>query len=94
MPMVKRSRVWSVVFVAMLVASACSDGTPADRSATSPSVASLRPSATPTDPLAERMTPAMAAEVLDFEAPAVGGGVLRGLDYSGRDVVLWFFAPW
>jgi hypothetical protein len=35
-----------------------------------------------------------AQQLLDFDAPRVGGGRLRGADYVGRDVVLWFFAPW
>ncbi len=35
-----------------------------------------------------------AAQVLNFEAPNLAGGVLRGADYVGRDVALWFWAPW
>jgi len=31
---------------------------------------------------------------LDFTAPAVGGGSIHGSDYGGKDVVLWFWAPW
>ena len=34
------------------------------------------------------------AEALDFTAPLVGGGQLDGGDLAGRDVVLWFWAPW
>lgn len=37
--------------------------------------------------------PAQAA-VLDFSAPAVGGGQVVGADYAGRDLALWFWAPW
>jgi hypothetical protein len=33
-------------------------------------------------------------EVLSFTAPRLGGGTLDGEDYSGRDVAIWFWAPW
>jgi hypothetical protein len=33
-------------------------------------------------------------EVLRFSAPKLGGGTLEGADYSGRDVAIWFWAPW
>ena len=29
-----------------------------------------------------------------FEAPKLGGGRVRGAEYSGRDVAIWFWAPW
>jgi hypothetical protein len=34
------------------------------------------------------------AELLDFTAPVLGGGTLRGADYAGKDVAIWFWAPW
>ena len=33
-------------------------------------------------------------EVLDFTLPAVDGGQIRGRDYSGKALALWFWAPW
>lgn len=33
-------------------------------------------------------------EILDFEAPLLAGGTLRGADYAGKDVAFWFWAPW
>ena len=33
-------------------------------------------------------------EVLDFEAPLLGGGTIRGADLAGQDVAFWFWAPW
>lgn len=33
-------------------------------------------------------------EALAFEAPLVGGGTFVGADHDGRDVALWFWAPW
>ena len=31
---------------------------------------------------------------LDFSAKTVAGGQIEGGDLAGRDVVLWFWAPW
>jgi hypothetical protein len=33
-------------------------------------------------------------DVLRFSAPRLGGGRVVGADYAGRDVALWFWAPW
>jgi hypothetical protein len=33
-------------------------------------------------------------ELLDFTAPAVGGGRIEGGDLAGQPVALWFWAPW
>lgn len=35
-----------------------------------------------------------AAKVLDFKAPKVGGGLVNGNDYLGKDVAAWVWAPW
>ncbi len=48
-------------------------------------------SAAPT-PAAE--APEAAVRALDFTAPALAGGEVRGADFAGRDVVLWMWAPW
>ena len=32
--------------------------------------------------------------LLDFTAPAVGGGTVEGADHAGKPVALWFWAPW
>lgn len=34
------------------------------------------------------------AEILDFTAPKLGGGQVVGTEYAGKDVALWFWAPW
>jgi hypothetical protein len=52
-------------------------------------VSSPSPTRTPTPEPSPDLT-----RILDFVGPAVGGGQIRGEDYGGQDVVLWFFAPW
>ena len=42
---------------------------------------------------AGQLDAALPAE-LDFTADLIGGGQLDGGDLEGRDVVLWFWAPW
>ncbi|MFP5310695.1 MAG: hypothetical protein ACLGIR_14075 [Actinomycetes bacterium] len=37
---------------------------------------------------------AVATELLDWTAPTLDGGEIRGADFAGRDVVLWMWAPW
>ncbi len=34
------------------------------------------------------------AHLLDFRAPKLGGGHVAGSDFAGRDVAIWFWAPW
>jgi len=69
------------------VAVACSSSTgvidtsPTARAPRSPSVASPESS----DPI---------PGVLDFSAPRVGGGTVEGADYAGKDLAIWFWAPW
>jgi hypothetical protein len=31
---------------------------------------------------------------LRFTAPKLGGGTISGAEYAGRDVAVWFWAPW
>jgi hypothetical protein len=33
-------------------------------------------------------------EKLDFTLPGVSGEQVEGADYAGRDLVIWFWAPW
>ena len=34
------------------------------------------------------------ADVLDFTLPGVTGPQVRGADYAGKSLALWFWAPW
>ena len=70
----------------LLIATACA-GTPA---VPEPSPVG---SPAPTSPPVTSEAPEP-AEVLRFQAPNLAGGVLRGTDYAGKDVAMWFWAPW
>jgi hypothetical protein len=35
-----------------------------------------------------------ATNLLDFQAPKLGGGTVDGSDFAGQDVAMWFWAPW
>ena len=55
--------------------------------------------ATGTPPAAGTAAPTQVAaagvpEALDWSAERLGGGQIEGGDLAGRDVVLWFWAPW
>ena len=62
------------------------------------------PTLSPSSPSEDRVVPSAGgnpssgsqgtAEVLRFTAPRLEGGTVRGEDYSGADVALWFWAPW
>ena len=68
-----------------LLASAC--GAPSDTASA--------PSSSPTGlQSSEGDASAGVPENLAFTANLVGGGQLEGGDLAGKDVVLWFWAPW
>jgi hypothetical protein len=76
--MMRLSRIGITLVALLLAASGCGSAPP-----------QVPPSAgnqSPNEP--------QAAEVLSFEAPNLAGGVLRGADFVGKDVALWFWAPW
>jgi hypothetical protein len=45
-------------------------------------------------PISSPTASAAPAKVLRFEAANLAGGVVRGADYAGKDVAIWFWAPW
>lgn len=49
--------------------------------------------ANPAAPKVEPGTPAV-ADLLDFTLPGVTGPDVRGRDYAGKSLALWFWAPW
>jgi hypothetical protein len=34
------------------------------------------------------------SDILAFKAPKLGGGEVDGGDLAGKDVAVWFWAPW
>ncbi|MGH2654619.1 MAG: hypothetical protein ACRDHV_09770 [Actinomycetota bacterium] len=40
------------------------------------------------------MAPSPAPGELMFTAARLGGGTVRGEDFAGHDLVMWFWAPW
>jgi hypothetical protein len=82
----------------MLVAAACASGGPDDATETGPGSSSVT-SPTPQDPSPTDRGGAggsgrPVAEVLRFSAPRLGGGTIEGVDFAGKDVAFWFWAPW
>jgi hypothetical protein len=75
-----------------LVAAACSAETPAAGQAPPTSEPGRSPAPASAPPTGE--APQAMAEILDFEAPLLGGGTFRGADLAGKDVAFWFWAPW
>lgn len=52
------------------------------------------PPAAPPPAQPEREEPPEVPEELRFSAPLLTGGGMRGDEYAGRDVAVWFWAPW
>lgn len=92
---------WILVAAALaLVASACASQAPEGSSPEPAAPASSPPPAAPSpDPTSgeggdEEAPPPEVPRELRFTAPALGGGTIDGADYAGRDLVIWFWAPW
>jgi hypothetical protein len=95
--MARRSMRRSIgTIVVLLILAACSSEGVEDGAGRSP----RRSPASPAPPSASEVTAtpeqenAPTPDVLRFSAPRLGGGTIEGEDYSGRDVALWFWAPW
>lgn len=92
----RRARIAAAASIAAIVAGACSSSAPVpDRSAAATptsgqAVASPTPARDPDEP-STRPEP---AAILGFSAPLLAGGQLEGSSLEGRDVALWFWAPW
>lgn len=86
------------IAVLALVLAACGDGGPAaaPEAAAAPTTAATVTSAGAAAPAP---TPAAAPPVsvpdaLKVSAQGLDGAPVVGADYAGRDVALWFWAPW
>lgn len=51
-------------------------------------------SATASRPSTSETDPGAVPKVLDFTAPSVDGDTVEGADYVGKDLAIWFWAPW
>ncbi len=86
-----------------MVASACASGSsgssggalPADdRVSSSPEATQAPATGGEGDGKEATSAPAAVPEILDFQAPLVGGGTLEGAELAGAPVAVWFWAPW
>ena len=82
-----------LVLCLCLLAAACAAGdTTAAGPASAPATAAVPDASEPALP--SNGPSADVPENLAFTADLLGGGQLAGGDLAGRDVVLWFWAPW
>ena len=84
----------ALAMAALLVAAACG-GSGSDlpgRTATDGGGGGGEPSAA-ASPGPQAPAPAV-AKVLDFKAPNLAGGQVVGSEFAGKDVAVWFWAPW
>jgi hypothetical protein len=80
----------AIAFAALaLLVSACGADGPTDAATSDPGAPPVESGAPPSGSSTEAIP-----EILDFEAPLLAGGTLRGADYAGKDVAFWFWAPW
>ncbi len=87
------------VAVALAACGSAPAATSAEPSSEPPSTAapSAAGSSAPPTSSAPRPSPtssAALADQLDFSLPGVGGGTVDGSTLGGRDVLVWFWAPW
>jgi hypothetical protein len=74
------------------VLTGCGGGAPTE-TADAPSTTTAGPGAAPTTGSPDG-PPAAVPDALRFTAEGVDGSLVVGADYAGRDVALWFWAPW
>ncbi len=71
---------------------ACTEPMTAPASMSGPAAAS--PTTGATTPLPSASASAEVPPQLRFTEPRLGGGIVRGADFAGEDLVMWFWAPW
>jgi len=96
----RRSLGLSAGLALALVASACASGAPEPSAPPSEGERITSSPPAPQPPASggpggdEGASDAPVPEILDFEAPLVGGGTLEGAELAGAPVAVWFWAPW
>lgn len=79
-----RTAAVAVVAVVVAVAAASCSGPPPPAATSPASSGAPAPTATSDE----------VPQILRFQAPLLGGGTFDGATLAGRDVALWFWAPW
>jgi hypothetical protein len=82
---------FALVAGAVALTAACAEPTASPVSMPGPTPATAG-AASPTPAATEE--PAEAPPELRFTEPRLGGGTVRGADFAGHDLVMWFWAPW
>ena len=87
--MLRRAVAVPLVLTALVIA-ACGDD---------PAISPREPSAPSTTPTSAEASgssglPARVPDALDFEAESVAGDAVDARAFAGRDVAMWFWAPW
>ena len=87
------SRITAALISAVLLVSACGDGTDDEATPAQPD-----PTTTTTTEGSSPTTVASDSVAVswphDWTEERVGGGLFDAGDYEGQDLVLWFWAPW
>lgn len=47
-----------------------------------------------TSPSAQSEAVDRGGAILDFTAPRLGGGEVNGQEFAGKQLAIWFWAPW
>lgn len=90
-------RLLAAIAVVALLAGGCGDGAK-EPSSTAERAGPASPPAAANSPTTAAPSPgagqAAVPELLRFTAAGVDGGQVDGSAFAGRDVALWFWAPW
>lgn len=90
-------RLLATTAVVALLAAGCGDGAK-ERSSTAERAGPASPPGAASSPTTAVPSPGGEAvavpELLRFTAAGVDGGQVDGSAFAGRDVALWFWAPW
>lgn len=94
MPRLRRLLATAVAVAGASVAAGCGADDAATPSAGPSTAVSGAPTSTPSTTGPAAPAAVEVPDVLRFRAPGIDGSEVVGADYAGRDVALWFWAPW
>ncbi len=85
----------SILLFLALFGSACASSVAPDATGGIGSPAASGPtSGSPPPSVSPGSEPAAVPEILDFQAPLVGGGTFDAAELAGTPIAIWFWAPW